>query len=188
MKWSNEANKALSKVPFFVKKRVKKRVEEEAARLRAAEVTIEHVRTCQKRFLNKMEDEVRGFQVETCFGPTGCPNRAVISDGLPQKLEKKLLKRNLKGFLKKRVNGPLNMHHEFRIGHPFDELDIPFMKWLDHLPIQGRLYQCAVLYSHIIRNHDHIDIWPDFFEKPLVPAELDLGYFFQQREGKLRVQ
>jgi dissimilatory sulfite reductase (desulfoviridin) alpha/beta subunit len=62
-----------------------------------------------------MEDEVKGFQVETCFGPTGCPKRAVIFDGLPQKLEKKLLKRNLKEFLKKRVKGPLKMHHEFRI-------------------------------------------------------------------------
>lgn len=115
IKWSREANEALSRVPFFVRKRVKKRVEEEAASVGAYEVTIEHVRTCQKRFLNRMEDEVKGFQVETCFGPTGCPNRAVISDGLPKKLEKKLLKRNLKEFLKKRVNGPLKMHHEFRI-------------------------------------------------------------------------
>jgi len=115
LKWSKQANEALSGVPFFVRKRVKKRVEEDATSVGAYEVTIEHVRACQKRFLNRMEDEVKGFQVETCFGPTGCPNRAVISDGLPQKLEKKLLKRNLKEFLKKRVKGPLKMHHEFRI-------------------------------------------------------------------------
>jgi len=115
MKWSNEANKALSRVPFFVRKRVRKRVEEEVANRKAGEVTLEHVRTCQKRFLNRMEDEVKGFQVETCFGSTGCPNRAVNSDGLPERLEKKLSKRNIKPFLKERVNGPLKMHHEFRI-------------------------------------------------------------------------
>ncbi len=115
MNWSREAKEALSRVPFFVRKRVKRRVEDEAARCGANEVIMEYVRTCQKRFLNRMEDEVKGFQVETCFGPTGCPNRAVISDGLPQKLEKKLLKRNLKEFLKKRVKGPLKMHHEFRV-------------------------------------------------------------------------
>ena len=115
MKWSNEASKALSRVPFFVRKRVRKRVEEEAAGREAGEVTLEHVRACQKRFLNRMEDEVKGFQVETCFGPTGCPNRAVNSDGLPERLEKNLSKRNLKAFLKERVNGPLKMHHEFRI-------------------------------------------------------------------------
>ncbi|MBW2116787.1 MAG: 4Fe-4S binding protein [Deltaproteobacteria bacterium] len=115
LKWSRQANEALSRVPFFVRKRVKKRVEEEAAGRKAGEVTLEHVRTCQKRFLNHMEDEVKGFQVETCFGSTGCPNRAVNSDGLPERLEKGLSKRNIKPFLKKRVNGPLKMHHEFRI-------------------------------------------------------------------------
>lgn len=115
MRWNKDARDALSKVPFFVRKRVKKRVEEEAARLRANEVTLEHVRTCQKRFLNKMEDEVRGFQIETCFGQSGCPNRAVNSDGLPERLEKSLSKRDIKSFLKELVNGPLKMHHEFRI-------------------------------------------------------------------------
>jgi len=115
MKWSREAQEALSKVPFFVRKRVKKRVEEEAARSRAGEVTVEHVRTCKKRFLNRMEDEVKGFQVETCFGSDGCPNRAVTSDGLAQDLEKRLSKRKLKEFLKDRVQGSLKMHHEFRV-------------------------------------------------------------------------
>jgi len=115
LKWNEEATEALSRVPFFVKKRVKKRVEEEAAGRNANEVTLEHVRTCQKRFLNRMEDEVKGFQVETCFGPGGCPNRAVNSDGLSERLEKGLAKRDIKSFLKERVNGPLKMHHEFRI-------------------------------------------------------------------------
>jgi anaerobic sulfite reductase subunit C len=115
MNWSKEAEKALSRVPFFVRKRVKKRVEEEASRHMANEVTIEHVHTCQKRFLNRMEDEVKGFQVETCFGPTDCPNRALNSDGLPQKIDQKLTQRNMKEFLKKRVGGPLKMHHEFRV-------------------------------------------------------------------------
>ena len=68
MKWGGEAKDALARVPFFVRKLVKKRVEEEAARSGANEVTIEHVRTCQERFLKRMEDEVKGFQVETCFG------------------------------------------------------------------------------------------------------------------------
>jgi hypothetical protein len=35
VKWSKEANEALSKVPFFVRKRVKRRLEEDAARLKA---------------------------------------------------------------------------------------------------------------------------------------------------------
>jgi dissimilatory sulfite reductase (desulfoviridin) alpha/beta subunit len=76
---------------------------------------MEHVRTCQQRFLKNMEEEVKGFQVETCFGPSGCPNRAVVCEGLPANLEKTLSRRKLKEFLKERVEGPLKTHHEFRV-------------------------------------------------------------------------
>jgi len=115
MKWNAEANEAVSKVPFFVRKRVKKKVEEEAARCASTVVCLEHVKTCQRRFLNQMEDEVKGFQVETCFGPSGCPNRAVIYDELPRMIEDRFARRNLKSFLKERVKGSLKMHHEFRL-------------------------------------------------------------------------
>lgn len=115
MKWSEEANEAISKVPFFVRKRVRKRVEEEAVRSGASTVTLEHVKTSQKRFLNKMEDEVKGYQVEACFGPTGCPNRAVSYDDFSKKVEDLLAGRNLRSFLKEKVQGPLKLHHEFRV-------------------------------------------------------------------------
>jgi anaerobic sulfite reductase subunit C len=115
MNWAKEAEEAVSKVPFFVRKRVKKRVEEEAARVGAGKVSLEHVKTCQQRFLNRMEEEVKGFQAETCFGPNGCPNRAVVYDDLAKKVEELLAKRNLKDFLKSRVGGPLKLHHEFRV-------------------------------------------------------------------------
>lgn len=115
MDWTDEAKHAVSRVPFFVRKRVKKRVEEEAERCGAKRVTDEHVRACQQRYLKNMEDEVKGYQVETCFGPSGCPNRAVICESLPAELEKTLSRRKLKDFLKERVEGPLKMHHEFRV-------------------------------------------------------------------------
>ena len=115
MKWSKEAAQAVSRVPFFVRKRVRKRVEEEAARRAAKAVTLEHVRTCQERYLKHMEDEVKGHQVETCFGPSGCPNRALVCESLPSELEKTLSQRKLKDFLKERVEGPLKLHHEFRV-------------------------------------------------------------------------
>jgi dissimilatory sulfite reductase (desulfoviridin) alpha/beta subunit len=115
MKWTEDANEAISKVPFFVRKRVRKRVEEEAVRDGASAVTLEHVKTCQKRFLNQMEDEVKGFQVEACFGPAGCPNRAVIYEDFPKKVEALLAGRNLKSFLIEKVQGPLKLHHEFRV-------------------------------------------------------------------------
>jgi anaerobic sulfite reductase subunit C len=115
MEWTKEAEEALSKVPFFVRKRVRKRVEEEAIGAGSQRVTTGHVRTCQQRFLNRMEDEVRGYQVESCFGPSGCPNRACACDDISARVDQELSARALKDFLKGRVGGPLKMHHEFRV-------------------------------------------------------------------------
>jgi len=114
MRWSKEAEVLLLKVPFFVKKRVKKRVEEETKRLGASVVTADHVNSLKNRFLNKMEDEVKGFQVETCFGSSDCPNSTTDISRLTDRIEKTLSKENMKGFLKEKVKGPLKFHHEFR--------------------------------------------------------------------------
>jgi len=115
MKWTKEAEEAVSRVPFFIRKRVRKKVEEEAERTGSRMVTLDHVQNSQKRFLKEMEQEVKGYQVETCFGPSGCPNRAVAGEGIAQELEQEILKRDLKSFLKEKVQGPLKMHHEFRV-------------------------------------------------------------------------
>ncbi len=115
MKWNHDAEQAISRVPFFVRKKVKKRVEEEAVRCKAPVVSMDHVDACRNKFLDQMEKEVRGFQVENCFGSGGCPNRAIISDDLPKQMESELAERNLLGFLRDKVDGPLKMHHEFRV-------------------------------------------------------------------------
>ena len=115
MKWTSEAEGAVSNVPFFIRKRVKKRVEEEAERQGSLLVTLDHVQTCQQRFLQNMDQEVKGFQLEACFGPSGCPNAVAVDPDLVQKLEEKLEQRNLRSFLKEKVKGPLKLHHEFRV-------------------------------------------------------------------------
>jgi len=115
MEWTQEAMKAISRVPFFVRKRVKKRVEEEASREGSSVVTLDHVRACQRRFLERMEDEVKGFRIETCFGPSGCPNRVLESDDLVRGLEGLLNEKDLRSFLLEKVGPNLKLHHEFRI-------------------------------------------------------------------------
>ncbi len=115
MRWSEEAEKAVARVPFFVRKRVRKRVEEAAAGEGAGQVRLEHVQRCRERYLNRMEEEVQGYQVEACFGPSGCPNRAVVDDNIAELLEERLSKRDWKAFLEDRIKAPLKMHHEFRI-------------------------------------------------------------------------
>jgi len=115
MKWSPEAEAAIKKVPFFVRKRVRIRVEQEAKDAGKNLVTLDEVKATQKRYLQKMGDEVKGFQIENCFGPGGCPNRAAETDRLIASLEDRLKKGQLRAFLEKSVGGPLKHHHEFRV-------------------------------------------------------------------------
>jgi len=115
MQWDKDAEQAMTKVPFFVRKRVKKRVEAEAEQDGAARVTMAHVTACRQRYLHHQEDEVQGFTVETCFGESGCPNRIETGEELSQRLEALLRAHNLREFMQSRVSGTLKLHHEFRI-------------------------------------------------------------------------
>lgn len=115
MKWSQEAEQAVARVPFFVRKKVRKKVEEEALLAGALEVTMEHVQSSQRKFLNNTAKEIRGFEVEGCFGRNGCPNRAAPEEGLLDDVERLLAGKNIREFLLSRVDGPLRMHHQFRV-------------------------------------------------------------------------
>ncbi len=113
--WTPEAEQAISRVPFFVRKRVRCRVEAEALQAGADQVRLEHVQISQQKFLHNMDAEVKGWQLETCFGVQDCPNRAVAPQGVVQELEALLASKNLREFLTAQIKGPLKMHHEFRI-------------------------------------------------------------------------
>jgi dissimilatory sulfite reductase (desulfoviridin) alpha/beta subunit len=115
MKWMPEAEEAIKKVPFFVRKRVRTRVENEAKEAGQRAVSFADVKATQARYLTSMSSEIKGYQIETCFGPSGCPNRAIISDRLVNQIEADVKKADLLGFLKQSVKGDLKFHHEFRI-------------------------------------------------------------------------
>ena len=115
MKWTIEAEAALKKVPFFVRKKVRTRIENEAVKAGKKTVSLADVKATKARFLSNMSSEVKGYQLDTCFGTSGCPNRVNIDEKLFERIEKLLKKEDLLGFLKKRVKGELKFHHEFRI-------------------------------------------------------------------------
>ena len=115
MEWTKEAEESIQKVPFFVRKRVRARVEKEAKNTGKKVVSLSDVKATQARYLSGMASEIKGYQIDTCFGPSGCPNRVAISDQLLQKIESLVKEKDLLGFLKKRVDGDLKFHHEFRI-------------------------------------------------------------------------
>lgn len=113
MKWHPEADAAIRKAPFFVRKRVRSRVEAHVAEAGRKTVTLADVHAVRRQYLENMEKEVRGYRVETCFGPGGCPNRAGPEEDLACRLEALLAEKRLLEFLKSTVSGPLKFHHEF---------------------------------------------------------------------------
>ncbi len=115
MKWAPEAEKAIKKVPFFVRKRVRARVEKEADAEGKLVVTLAEVNATQRRYLNNMESEMRGYQLDTCFGPSGCPKRIIDSNPLIPRIQAMLEEADLLGFLKQTVSGKLRFHHELRV-------------------------------------------------------------------------
>ncbi len=115
MQWTPEAENAVKRVPFFIRPKVRKAVERVASSLGSRKVTLDHVIQCKKRYLSGQHDEVQGYQVETCFGPSGCQNRAVSFQGMADDVEEILRQKGVADFIKRGVTGPLKPHHEFRI-------------------------------------------------------------------------
>ena len=115
MEWTSDAESAIKKVPFFVRKRVRARVEKEAREIGKNVISLAEVKATQKRYLTNMSSEIKGYQIDTCFGPNGCPNRANIADGLMEAIEDLLKQEDLLSFLKQSVKGDLKFHHEFRV-------------------------------------------------------------------------
>jgi anaerobic sulfite reductase subunit C len=114
MEWEKTAEQAIRKVPFFVRKKVRARVEKDAGAAGKTRVSLSDVEETRKRYLNKMDSEIKGYQLDACFGSGGCPNRIMNSE-LRDKIENLLKRENLLGFLRKTVTGGLKFHHEFRI-------------------------------------------------------------------------
>jgi dissimilatory sulfite reductase (desulfoviridin) alpha/beta subunit len=115
MEWTAEAEAAIKKVPFFVRKKVRARVERGAQEAGRSVVSILEVNAAKERYLHRMESEVTGYRLDCCFGPSGCPNRAAPGDSLAQKIESLLKNEDILTFLKGHVKGSLKFHHEFRV-------------------------------------------------------------------------
>ncbi|MDA3789071.1 MAG: 4Fe-4S binding protein [Desulfobacula sp.] len=117
MKWSEDADRALKKTPFFVRKKVKRKVEDFAEQKGKTSVELSDVNELKQSFLSKggMEKEIKGYEVTTCFGGAGCPNTANSCTQLAKDIEAIIEKEDILSFLKQIVKGDLKFHHEFRV-------------------------------------------------------------------------
>ena len=63
MKWTQEAETAIKKVPFFLRKKVRLRVEKEAVKDGKMIVSLSEVNKTQKRYLNDMAADIKGYLI-----------------------------------------------------------------------------------------------------------------------------
>ncbi|MCK5837020.1 MAG: 4Fe-4S dicluster domain-containing protein [Desulfobacula sp.] len=117
MKWSEPADRVMQKIPFFVRKKVKKKVETYVEQKGKTRVDLSDVTELKKKFLSKggMEKEIKGYEITTCFGSSGCPNTANACTRLAAYIEKIFERENILTFLKAHVKQDLKFHHEFRV-------------------------------------------------------------------------
>jgi len=116
MKWTPEAEALLKRVPFFVRKRVKREVEKWLSIQGKEIVTEEDLLRAKEVLRGKAAEAQEGFAVEACFGGSGCPNALTDSKKLLSEIEKILKDAGITEFLKRKVGGSLKHHHVFRVG------------------------------------------------------------------------
>ncbi|WP_022852318.1 4Fe-4S dicluster domain-containing protein [Thermodesulfatator atlanticus] len=115
MEWEKDAQALLKRVPFFVRKKVKRKVEEFVKARGEKIVTKEAMLAAREALREKAAQTETGFSVESCFGGSGCPNAVTSSENLLQELEKILEEEKLTSFIKGKIKGPLKHHHQFRV-------------------------------------------------------------------------
>jgi len=115
MKWAPDAEDAIKKIPFFVRKRVRQQVESDVKNDGKNVVTLGDVKATKARYLSKMSSMLKGYQIDTCFGSEGCPNRINTSERILDRIEELLKNEDLLSFLKIKVKGELKLHHELRV-------------------------------------------------------------------------
>jgi dissimilatory sulfite reductase (desulfoviridin) alpha/beta subunit len=115
MRWNDEAEAAAKKAPFFIRKKVRARVEAEAEREGKMLITLADLMRTKQRYLAGMKKEVKGWQLDACFGPSGCPNAILAGQGLVPKIESVLQDSDIIGLIQSKGVMDFKFHHEFRV-------------------------------------------------------------------------
>jgi dissimilatory sulfite reductase (desulfoviridin) alpha/beta subunit len=115
VRWDADAEKVLQRVPFFVRHRVRKKVEEDVAAAGRTRVTAADLEESKKRQLQRLSEGVKGYTLETCFGGSGCQNAVVVSADLVSRLDELLERADFLSFLRNHLGEKLKLHHQFRV-------------------------------------------------------------------------
>jgi len=115
MEWMPDAEAYLQRVPFFVRRKVKKEVEAYLKSQGKTKVTLEDLLKAKEVLLGRMSQAERGYEVSGCFGLDSCPNALTSSSQLLQSLERILDEEGITEFLKSKVGERLKTHNKFKV-------------------------------------------------------------------------
>jgi anaerobic sulfite reductase subunit C len=113
--WDRDAEQLLRRVPFFVRHRVRQKVEEDVTAAGRSRVTVADLEESKKRRLQRLSEGTKGYTLETCFGGSGCQNAVVVSAELVPRLEELLERADLLSFLRNHLGEKLKLHHQLRV-------------------------------------------------------------------------
>ena len=113
--WSEDALKIFNQIPFFVRGKVRKKVEEWAQQQGLSVITPEALYRAKRELKDKAASAERGYAVEACFGRFGCSHAITNSQRLIEEIEKLLEEEKITEFLLDKTNGKLKHHNQFRI-------------------------------------------------------------------------
>jgi anaerobic sulfite reductase subunit C len=113
--WEEQAEKSLGRVPFFVRHRVRRKVEEEVAAAGRRVVTPADLEEAKRRHLQRLGEGVKGYSLEACFGSSGCDHAVVASAELMAGLERLLDQAGLLALLRSHLGRRLKLHHQLRL-------------------------------------------------------------------------
>lgn len=113
--WESDAEEAVGKAPFFVRSKIKAKVEEFCSAEGKSRVTLDIVNRAKSNFTEEMHKQIKGYQISACFSSSGCPNRIFSIENLLARLEEELKNKDILGFLKSNVKNGLKFHHELRL-------------------------------------------------------------------------
>jgi dissimilatory sulfite reductase (desulfoviridin) alpha/beta subunit len=115
MEWTEEALKKLKRVPFFIRGKVKKQVEDYLRAQGRQKVDLEGLLEAKRVLLNRMGEAEKAYEVSGCFGLDSCPNAITSSENLLIRIEELLKSEKVSEFLRHKVKGKLKAHHKFKV-------------------------------------------------------------------------
>lgn len=107
--WEKDALEIINHIPFWVRSKVKKKIEQWAQGKGINTITAQVLTEAKRELKDNAATVEKGYSVEACFGRFGCKHAVTSSEELLKKLETLLEEEKITSFLKKKTGAHSNI-------------------------------------------------------------------------------